>query len=109
MLARHRGCAAQPVRFLTGTDENALKNVTAAARGGRSRRRRSSPRTPTGSPALREPLTLSFDDFIRTSSDPRHVRGVERLWRRSAAPATSTGARYEGLYCVGCEQFYDPG
>jgi hypothetical protein len=31
VLARHRRLRGQPVRFLTGTDENALKNVTAAA------------------------------------------------------------------------------
>ena len=30
VLARHRRLRGQPVRFLTGTDENALKNVVAA-------------------------------------------------------------------------------
>ena len=28
--------------------------------------------------ALRNPLRISFDDFIRTSRDPRHIGGVER-------------------------------
>src|SRR5436190_10568699 len=34
VLARHRRLRGQRVRFLTGTDENALKNVTAAAAAG---------------------------------------------------------------------------
>ncbi len=55
---------------------------------------------------LREHLSLSFDDFIRTSSDPRHRPGVERLWRACAASGDLYRKTYEGLYCVGCEQFY---
>ena len=35
--------------------------------------------------ALAAALALSIDDFIRTSSDPRHRPGVERLWRACAA------------------------
>ena len=34
VLARHRRRRGQPVRFLTGTDDNALKNVTAARAAG---------------------------------------------------------------------------
>jgi methionyl-tRNA synthetase len=105
VLARHRRRRGQPVRLLTGTDENALKNVTAARAAG------------VGVPAfvatgaerfagLRGPLSLSFDDFLRTSADPRHRRGVELLWRRCAADLYRR--RYEGRYCAGCEQFYVP-
>src|SRR5262249_55007616 len=59
--------------------------------------------------ALHGPLALSLDDFIRTSSDPRHLAGVERLWRRCAAAGDLYRKEYEGLYCVGCEQFRTPG
>ena len=55
---------------------------------------------------LREHLSLSFDDFIRTSSDPRHRPGVERLWRACEASGDLYRKSYQGLYCVGCEQFY---
>jgi methionyl-tRNA synthetase len=34
--------------------------------------------------ALAEPLSLSVDDVIRTSRDPRHRAGVERFWRACA-------------------------
>jgi methionyl-tRNA synthetase len=59
--------------------------------------------------ALRDPLALSFDDFIRTSSDPRHRPAAERLWRACAARGDVYLKQYEGLYCVGCEQFYRDG
>ena len=58
---------------------------------------------------LAEPLSLSVDDLIRTSSDPRHRAGVERLWRACAARGDLYRKHYEGLYCVGCEQFYTTG
>jgi len=54
---------------------------------------------------LAEPLSLSVDDLIRTSSDPRHRAGVERLWQACAASGDLYRKHYEGLYCVGCEQF----
>jgi methionyl-tRNA synthetase len=51
---------------------------------------------------------LSVDDVIRTSRDPRHRPGVERLWRTCSAAGDLYRKHYEGLYCVGCEQFYNP-
>jgi len=107
VLARHRRLRGQRVRFLTGTDDNALKNVTAAHAAG----------APVGEFVarnaarfyeLREPLALSFDDFIKTSADPRHRPGVARLWRQCADRGDFYQRRYSGLYCGGCEQFYLP-
>lgn len=105
VLARHARLRGRPARFLTGTDDNALKNVTAARAAGVNVREfvdRNSARFT----ALRGPLSLSFDDFIRTSADARHRAGVERLWRECAAAGDLYRRRYEGLYCPGCEQFY---
>jgi methionyl-tRNA synthetase len=107
VLARHQRLRGQSVRFLTGTDENALKNVTAAKAAGLD------VATFVAANAdrfarLRKVLGLSFDDFIRTSSDRRHAPGVERLWRRSASQGDFYRHRYHGLYCSGCEQFYAP-
>ena len=106
-LARHRRLRGDQVRFLTGTDDNSLKNLQAAEAEG----------VPVAElvdryagafAALREPLALSFDDFIRTSSDPRHRPGVERLWRACAAAGDLYRKHYQGLYCVGCERFFTP-
>lgn len=104
VLARHRRSRGEAVRFLTGTDDNALKNVTAARAAGIP--------VPEFVAAngdrfagLREPLELSFDDFLRTGSDPRHAPGVTALWQRSAPDFYRH--TYTGLYCAGCERFLD--
>ena len=88
--------AASAVRFLGGTDDYSLKNVLAAEAAGVPTARVRRPPTPTASPPSPEPLGLSFDDFIRTSADPRHRPAVERLWRACAAAATSTASRLRG-------------
>src|SRR5688572_22738440 len=106
-LARHRRARGQAVRFLTGTDDNAIKNVAAARAAGQ----------PTAAfvaansarfAALRGPLALRVDDFIATGTDPRHAPGVAEVWRRCAAAGDLYRRRYEGLYCLGCERFYEP-
>lgn len=105
VLARHLRSRGEPVRFLTGTDDNALKNVTAARAAGQDVRTFVDANAARFA-ALREPLNLSFDDFIRTSADPRHAPGVARLWRECNDDFYLRS--YEGLYCPGCEQFYAP-
>jgi methionyl-tRNA synthetase len=107
VLARYHRQQGRQVRLQTGTDDNSLKNVLAAAAEG----------VPTATlvdrnsaafAALSGPLSLSFDDFIRTSRDPRHRAGVERFWRACAARGDLYRKHYRGQYCVGCEQFYKP-
>jgi methionyl-tRNA synthetase len=107
VLARHRRLRGDDVRFLSGTDDNAFKNVDAALAAG----------LPVADfvaahaqrfAELREPLQLSNDDFIRTSTDPRHRPGVERLWRACAEAGDLYRRDYEGLYCSGCEAFVVP-
>ena len=107
VLARHRRRRGQPVRFLTGTDDNAVKNVSAARAAGIPVREFVD-RNAASFARLRDPLALSFDDFIRTSADPRHRAGVERLWRQCADRGDLCQRDYQGRYCTGCEQFYQP-
>ncbi|MEV4508968.1 methionine--tRNA ligase [Dactylosporangium sp. NPDC049525] len=107
VLARHRRLRGQQVRFLTGTDENAFKNVTAAAAAGVDVADFVTANADRFA-ALRGVLELSFDDFIRTSRDPRHARGVAELWRRTAERGDFYQRSYTGRYCQGCEQFYEP-
>jgi len=107
VLARHRRLRGQQVRFLTGTDDNALKNVTAARAAGVAVQEFVDANAASFR-GLREPLALSYDDFIRTGSDPRHRAGVERLWRQCAGRGDFYRRRYEGRYCAGCERFYSP-
>jgi len=105
VLARHHRRIGDDVRLQSGTDDNSLKNVLAAASAGLSTRELVN-RNAGAFAALREQLSLSLDDFIRTSSDPRHRPGVERLWRACEASGDLYRKTYQGLYCVGCEQFY---
>jgi methionyl-tRNA synthetase len=107
VLARHHRRRGEAVRFLTGTDDNSLKNVQAAEAQGVAVRDLVG-RNAAAYAALRGPLGLSFDDFIGTSSDPRHRAGVERLWRACRASGDLYRKRYQGWYCVGCEQFWTP-
>jgi methionyl-tRNA synthetase len=93
------------VRLQAGTDENSIKNVHAAEAAG----------IPVAELveqnaarfiALKTKLNLSYDDFIRTSTDARHRRGVERLWQACFESGDIYKCAYSGLYCTGCEQFY---
>jgi methionyl-tRNA synthetase len=105
VLARYRRSRGEQVRLQAGTDDNSLKNVLAAEAAGVGVQEfvDASAAAFTG---LAEPLNLIVDDVIRTSSDPRHRAGVERLWRACAASGDLYRRHYEGLYCIGCEQFY---
>jgi methionyl-tRNA synthetase len=105
VLARYLRGAGGQVRLQAGTDDNSLKNVLAAKAAGVGVQEfvDANAAAFTG---LTEPLNLSVDDLIRTSTDPRHAAGVARLWRACAARGDLYRRHYEGLYCVGCEQFY---
>lgn len=105
VLARYQRLRGRDVRFLTGTDENSLKNVQAAEAEGIGTAALVD-RNAQLFQSLRELLNLSFDDFIRTSADARHRAGAEALWRACAERGDIYKRPYRGLYCVGCEQFY---
>lgn len=103
VLARHRRARGDRVRFLTGTDDNALKNVLAAEAAGQDIKDFID-HNDMAFLSLGPALSLSVDDVIRTGSDPRHRPGVEKLWRACADDLYLRS--YEGLYCTGCEQFF---
>jgi len=106
-LARWRRSQGDDVRSLWGTDDHAGKNVQAAQAAGEDTWVFVA-RHVDAFARLRDPLQLSFDDVIHTSRDPRHRPAVERLWRTCAAAGDLYRGHYEGLYCGGCEQFYEP-
>src|SRR5215211_810970 len=108
VLARHRRLRGDAVRFLSGTDDNALKNVDAAVAAGLPVAEfvaRKSARFAE----LAGSLQVANDDFIRTSTDLRHRPGVERLWRACAEAGDLYQRDYEALYCSGCEAFVAAG
>ena len=105
LAARARRALGEPVRFLGGTDEYSLKNVLAAEAAGETTQEFVD-NCADRFEALAEPLHISFDDFIRTSRDPRHRPAVEKLWRACARRGDIYQREYSGSYCLGCEQFY---
>jgi methionyl-tRNA synthetase len=54
--------------------------------------------------AVWKSLDLSYDVFIRTS-EPRHHRAVQALFRRIHERGDIVKGKYRGFYCVGCEAF----
>jgi methionyl-tRNA synthetase len=106
-LVRFYRLLGNDVRFQAGTDENSIKNVQAAELAGVPVEELVE-RNAARFLALKESLDLSFDDFIRTSTDARHRRGAERLWKACCDNGDIYKRAYRGLYCTGCEQFYKP-
>jgi methionyl-tRNA synthetase len=105
VLARFRRGRGEAVRYQAGTDDNSLNNVLAAQAAGVGVTEFVDANAGAFA-GLAGALSLTVDDFIRTSRDPRHRPGVERFWRACADDLYRK--RYEGLYCNGCEQFYGP-
>jgi methionyl-tRNA synthetase len=107
VFARYHRLLGEDTRFLTGTDDNSLKNVRAAERAGVPVRDLVDGYARVFQD-LGAALDLTNDDFIRTSADPRHLAGVRRLWRVLDRRGDIYRRHYDGLYCVDCEQFYTP-
>src|SRR5262245_56438555 len=105
-LARHRRRRGRDTRFVTGTDDNSLKNVTAAQREGIATRTLVD-RNAQAFRALGPLLDVAADDFVSTPSDARHRLAVERLWRACAVNGDFYRRSFEGRYCAGCEAFVD--
>ena len=102
-IARYHRLLKEAVHFLSGTDDNALKNVQAAEEK-KIPVEKLVKQNSDKFYQLKEALNLSFDDFIRTTEE-RHIKGAQALW--SACQKDDIyKKKYKGLYCVGCETFY---
>jgi len=101
IIARYRRLQGDDVFFLTGTDENALKNVLAAEQEGISTEELVT-RNAEMFKSLKKTLDLSWDDFVRTT-EPRHRAGAQKFWL--VAKKDIYKKSYRGLYRVGCEEF----
>ena len=106
VLARYQRLAGKEVFFLTGTDENAVKNVQAAEKAGRDVKEFVDEHAEVFKKHVKA-LNISSDEFIRTTEE-RHIIGAQKLWKACDAAGDIYKKAYQGLYCVGCEQFYTP-
>lgn len=103
VVARYHRLLGKEVHFQTGTDENALKNVLSAREEGLTPLAFVT-RNSKAFQDLCRSLNISADRFVRTSKE-HHGRAVHRLWK-GFRPEDIYLKSYEGLYCVGCEDFY---
>ncbi|MEI7652828.1 MAG: methionine--tRNA ligase [bacterium] len=105
VLARSLRASGHEVLFTAGSDENALKNVESAEKAGKSVQEFVDEKVSVFQRLLSE-YQITSDIYIRTSS-PAHALGCQKLWSLSAKDIYKKS--YTGLYCVGCETFYEDG
>ncbi len=103
-LARYYRLMGHEVFFNTGTDEHGQKIAQKADAEGRDRQEYVDYYASTFN-ELKEKLNLSYNAFIRTSSEA-HKAAAQEIWRRCDAKGDIYKKSYTGLYCVGCELFY---
>jgi len=102
VIARYHRLLGEDVYFLSGTDDNALKNVQAAEEK-KIPVEKFVKQNSDKYYQLKDALNLSFDDFIRTT-EKRHLDGAQALWK-ACKKEDIYKKKYKGLYCVGCEAF----
>jgi len=103
-LARFMRLDGRDVRFLTGTDEHGQKVEKAAIDRGMD------PQAFTDEVSQRfrelaQAMNFSHDDFIRTT-EARHKRAVQELWRRLLDRNEIYLGAYAGWYATRDEAFY---
>jgi methionyl-tRNA synthetase len=102
-IARYRRLRGDRVHFVIGMDEHGQKVAQAAEEAGVA------PQVWVDDIAARfraawTELGISHDDFIRTTEE-RHRRTVQELFRRIQERGHIYEGVYKGYYCVGCEGF----
>ena len=104
VLARYHRALGEDVFFLTGTDENAQKNVLASEKEGISPKEFVD-QNASFAKNLWKKLNISFDYFIRTTNKKIHWPGVKKIWLKCKEAGDIYKKKYSGLYCSGCEAF----
>ena len=102
-LARYWRLMGHEVFFNAGTDEHGQKIAQKADEARQSRQSYVDYYAGEFRDSL-EALGLSPDAFIRTT-DERHMRAAQELWKRCETNGDIYKKKYKGLYCVGCESF----
>ena len=103
-MARFKKQTGYDVFFLTGTDEHGQKIERKAEAAGV---------TPqayvdnivAGIKELWKLMDVEYDDFIRTT-DERHVKSVQKIFKKLHDQGDIYKSEYEGLYCTPCESFW---
>jgi len=92
------------VRFQVGTDEHGIKIQRTAEEEGVTPQELVD-RNAVLFKDLFDRLNISYDYFVRTSDKKVHYPTVIEMWKRLAKDGWLEKRSYNGLYCVGCEEF----
>jgi methionyl-tRNA synthetase len=103
-IARFMRLDGRDVFFLTGTDEHGQKIQQTAAREGLTPRQLLDRNVPLFE-AMVQRLNCSNDDFIHTTEE-RHHRSSEEIWRRMERNSDIYLGKYAGWYSVRDEAYY---
>lgn len=106
VIARYRRARGDDVLLLCGGDENALKNVQAAEQAGIPIQEFVDKNTKLFF-ELSKKLNVRFDVWQKGSDRKTHFPSSQRLWELCNKNGDIYKKGYKGLYCVGCEAFYN--
>jgi methionyl-tRNA synthetase len=108
VLTRWHRQRGESVWFLTGTDEHGQKVLSAAESNGVAPQDWCDKLVTDSWIPVWKSLNIANDDFIRTT-EPRHMERVQRFLSRLKDEGHIYSGKYEGPYCIGCEEFKLPG
>ena len=107
VIKRYKKSLGDDALLLSGADENAIKNVQAAEKE-KEEIQSFIDKHSLEFETLAKNLNIEFDRFQRGSSNPHHVAS-QKLWNLCEKNGDIYKKTYTGLYCVGCELFYEKG
>ncbi len=106
-IARRHRLLGDETFFLTGTDEHGQK-IQRAAEAAKTTPQQFTDQVSAEFRALWDRMGISYDDYIRTTSD-RHKRGVQELWKKIRDNGYIYKGSYTGQYCVFDEMYVEVG
>ncbi len=104
VLARYYRANGYDVFFLVGLDENG-QSVYNKAKCAEVPVQEFTENVRKKFIEMHEKLNDSYDGFIRTTDKKLHWPTAQEIWKRAEKAGDIYKKNYQGLYCVGCEEF----
>ncbi|KKQ97280.1 MAG: Methionyl-tRNA synthetase [Candidatus Woesebacteria bacterium GW2011_GWB1_39_12] len=104
-IARYHRLLGEETYFLTGTDEHGQKVEKSAIEKG-VEPKKFVDEIAAEDKAEWDALNISYDRFIRTT-DPDHIKFAQEFYLKAKTSGDIYLGKYEGLYCEGCEAYYE--
>ena len=105
-MTRFKKMLGYDTYFLTGTDEHGQKIENKAREAGKTPQQFVD-EIVAETKRLWKLMNIEYDDFIRTT-DERHVKIVQQIFRKFYEQGDIYKSEYEGMYCTPCESFWTP-